>query len=252
MQLHPLLCCHRQDEVGNAAPQPAVLVDVHPVEGRRPVLGQELLLEVVVHHLLHGAQARRPGDLVLLLQQHGEDQEDFLVGGVLVVTVAVEDEGGAGRQLLEAVNDGDGFVPLERPLQLPVDVQFDAVAVLAGGAGAVDVEDGGVDGGGEGGGQTLSQAAQRPLRFEPGRQDEADGLGGAERLQVPLHVDPVSVPQLGALVRKPSLHRFHLLQEDVHRTHVLHARRRTRSEEGPQQDGQNNDADRHHPEPQGS
>lgn len=132
MKLHPFLCCHRQDEVRNAAPQSPVLIDVHPVKRHRPALGQKLLLEVVVHHLLHRTQAFCPRNLIFLLQQDREDQKNVLVRGVLVITVAVEDESGAGRQLLKAVNDGNGLVSLKRSLQLPVYVQLDVVAVPAG------------------------------------------------------------------------------------------------------------------------
>lgn len=52
---HPFLCCHRQDEVRDTAPQSAVLVPIHSVKRYRMTVREEFFLEVVVHHLLHGA-----------------------------------------------------------------------------------------------------------------------------------------------------------------------------------------------------
>lgn len=155
---------------------------------------EELLLKVVVDHLLHSAQGALGRNLLLVLQENGEDQEGPLVGSVLVVAVAVENEGGAWGQLLEAVDDGHRLVPLEGDLQFAVNVQLHLVAVLAGFARSINVEDGGVVGGGEGGGQAVSQAAHRPLPPDARRQDEADRLCGLGRLQVSEQVDSAPGP----------------------------------------------------------
>ena len=117
-------------------------------------------------------------------EQHGEDQRGPLVGRVLVVAVAVEDDGGARRQLLEAVDDGHGLVPLEGVPELVVDVELDLVAVLAGHAVSVDLEDGAVEGGGEGGGQTLGQAVKRLFSPAARSQDQAGWLFGMGCLEV--------------------------------------------------------------------
>lgn len=71
------------------------------------------------------------------------------------------------------MNDGNGLVSFESSLQLAVYVQFDLVAVLAGFAGSVDVEDGAVERRGEGEGQSLSQAVQRLLTSVACGQDRS-------------------------------------------------------------------------------
>ena len=152
------------------------------------VRGEELVLEVVFHHLLHLLEVVLMS-YRLLGEKHGEDQRSSLVSCVLVVAVAVEDDGGARGQLLEAVDDGHGLVPLEGASELVVDVELDLVAVLAGHAVPVDLEDGAVEdgageGGGEGGGQTLGQAVQRPFSPTACSQEQADRLVGMGRLEV--------------------------------------------------------------------
>lgn len=232
-----LLRCHRQDEVRNTAPQSTVLVEVHPVKRYRMAFGEELLLQMVVHHLFHGSQTSLSGDLLLLPQQHCEDHKSLLVGGVLVVAVAIKNERGARGQLLEAVNDGHGLVALEGSLQLAVDVQLDLVAVLAGLAGPVDVEDGGVEGRREGGGQPLSQAAQCPLASAARGQDQTDRLSGLGRLEVPQQVDLAPAPDLRALMGELSLYLFQLPEEDVFWPHFIFVRWRLGLEEMLPQDG---------------
>lgn len=146
----------------DSAPQAAKLVHVHLVEAGVLAGGHQLVLHIVLHHLLHLRQLQLAVDLVFG-QQHGEQEEGALVGGVLVVTVAVKDEGGAWGQAVEAVDDGRRLVSLESHAELRVNVQLHLVAVRAGSAGPVQVEDGGVQRRGEGRGQTLRQAAQSPL-----------------------------------------------------------------------------------------
>lgn len=101
-----------------------------------------------------------------------------------MVAVAIENEGGPRGQLLEAVNNGHGFVSFKRSLQLAVDVQFDLVAVMVSLAGSINVQNGGTEGRRVAGGQPMSQAGQRPLRFDASSQDQTDWLGGPGRLQV--------------------------------------------------------------------
>lgn len=195
------LRCHRQDQVRNATPQSTILVTVHPVKRDRMAVGEELFLKVVVHHLLHGAQTTLHRNLLLFTEQHCEYQERLLVGGVLMVAVAIENEGGPWGQFLEAVNNGHGLVSLKRNLQLAVDVQLHLVAVLVRFAGSIDVQNGGI----EGRSQPLSQAGQRPLRFDTSSEDQTDWLGGLGRLEVLQQMDLAPGPQLRTLVRKLAL-----------------------------------------------
>lgn len=208
---YPLLCCHRQDEVRNTTPQSTVLVKVHPVKRHWMAIGEELLLKMVVHHFLHSTQTSVGRNLLFLPQQYREDQTSLLVGGVLVVAVAIKNKRGARRQLLEAVNDSHGFVSFKSSLQLAVDVQFDLVAVLAGFAGSVDVQEGGVEGGGEGGGQALSQAVQRPLSPAACSKDQTDWLCRMGCFQMLLQVDLAPLPQVRPLTRKLSLKKRQLV-----------------------------------------
>lgn len=106
-----------QDQVGDAAPQPAQLVRVHVVVGAGGAAAGELGPEEVPDSLLHLPEA----DVALqrvLLQQHRQQQGHILEGGALVVTVLVEDEGGPGGQQLEAVNHRGPAPGRERRAQL--------------------------------------------------------------------------------------------------------------------------------------
>ena len=144
---------------------------------------------------------------MVLGQKHSEDKEHLLVGRGFVVAVAVEDERGARRQLLQAVDDGGGPVAVssERPLQLAVDVHLDPVAVPAGRRRSVDVEHGGVMGGGEGGRQPSGQAVQSPLGPAARHQDEADGLCGPGSLEMPFQVNSAPLPQFKTLAGELAL-----------------------------------------------
>lgn len=118
-----------------------------------------------------------------------------------MVAVAIENEGGPWGQFLEAVNNSHGLVPLKRILQLAVDVQFHLVAVLVRCAGSMDVQNGGI----EGRGQPMSQAGQRPLRFDASSEDQTDWFGGLGRPEVLQQMDLAPGPQLRTLVRKLAL-----------------------------------------------
>lgn len=207
---YPLICCHRKDEVRNTAPQSTVLVEVHSVVRHRAAVREEPLLKVVIHHLLQRAQTDVGCDVLFFFQQHCEDQKGLLVGCVLMVTVAIENERGARRQLLESVNDSRRFASIKSFLQPAVNVQFDLVAVLAGFTGSINVEEGRIVGGGEGRGQASSQAVQRLLSSEAGSQNEAHWLCGLGRLEMPLQVDPGPSPELRLLVTELILHFIHL------------------------------------------
>lgn len=185
----------------NATPQSTILVTVHPVKRDWMAVGEELFLKVVVHHLLHSAQTTLHRNLLLFAEQHCEYQERLLVGGVLMVAVAIENEGGPWGQFLEAVNNGHRLVSLKRNLQLAVNVQFHLVAVLVRFAGSIDVQNGGI----EGRCQPMSQAGQRPLRFDTGSEDQTDWLGGLRRPEVLQQMDLAPGPQLRTLVRKLAL-----------------------------------------------
>lgn len=112
----------------DSAPQATKLVRVHLVEGGVLAGGDQLVLHVVLHRLLHLSQVQLAVNLVFW-QQHCEQEEGALVGGVLVVAVAVKDEGGARGQAVKAVDDGRRFVSLESRTELRVNVQLHLVAV---------------------------------------------------------------------------------------------------------------------------
>lgn len=204
--------------MGDPAPQAAKLVRVHLVEGGGLVGAHQLVRHIVLHHLLYLCQAQRIVDLISG-QQHGEQEEGALVGSILVVAVAVKDEGGAWGQAVEAVDDSRRFVPLESCAELRVNVQLDLVAVRSSSAGPVEVEDGGVQRGGEGRGQTLSQAAQRPLGSEAGSQDQTDRLSRLGQCEVVLKVELAPLPQIRPLVGELGLEKRQAVQKrrGVHR-----------------------------------
>ncbi len=196
--------------MGDAAPQSTVLVSVHLIEGSLVAGAHQPFLNIVLHHLLHFLQTQIIADLILR-QQHSEQQEHLLVCGVLMVAVAIKNEGGAWRQLFEAVDDSHGFVSFEGCFQLAVNVQLHLIAVLAGFAGSIDVEDGGIEGRREGGGQAVSQAAQRFLSPLTSSKDQADWLCGLGCFEVLLQMDLAPPPQLRPLTREASLKKRQLI-----------------------------------------
>ena len=78
-------------------------------------------MDVAVHQLFHLADAELRAHCILG-QQDGEGQERMLEGSVLVVTVAVEDERGARRQLFKTVDYGSLLVTLKGFSQLVVQI----------------------------------------------------------------------------------------------------------------------------------
>lgn len=103
------------------------------------------------------------------------------------------------------MNDSHGFVSTESCTQLGVYVELHFVAVLAGFAGSINVEDRGVKRRGEGRGQPQSQAAECPLGSEAGSENQTDRLSGLGCFKVRFQVDLAFLPQIGMLIGKLGL-----------------------------------------------
>lgn len=134
-----------------------------------------------------------------------------------MVTILIEDQSGACGQGLEAVHHGRLPAVLEPGAQLHVHQQLDRVAVLAGPAGAVDLDGGDLLGGGVGVRHAVAQAAQGLPRLPRGREDDGGGLGGAGGVEVLLQELAAPLPQEGALAREGVLQLAELRQEGLQR-----------------------------------
>ena len=203
-----------QHQVGNPAPEPAQFVGIHVVEGPGGVSVGKPLPEEIAHFLFRFPWADTCFQR-FLLQQDGQDQGHVFKGGVLVVAVLVEDQGGACREGLKAMYHSSLPALLERRAQLQVHRLLHRITVLPGSSSPVDLNGRDFLEGCVGICDMVAQALQGLFSLSSCCEYEGGWLGGVRSIEVLLEKLPSSLPQKGTLARKLGLQLAEMNQEGL-------------------------------------
>lgn len=132
-----------------------------------------------------------------------------------MVTVLVEDQGGAGRKGFEVV-DHSSLVAILKPIaKLQVNQQLDCVTVLQGPFGSVYGDGSHLLGRGVGVGNMVAQALEGLLALSSSCEDDGGRLTGVRGIEVLLEKLTSSLPQEGTLTWKFLLQLAKLSQEGL-------------------------------------